>query len=163
MKCKKVRKNFLIFLDRELSDKRSIKIRNHLNGCTDCLKQMQFLSKVWSGEGELERIEASPYLWNKLSQRIAEYEDSRNLFSAFFETIARYAVPATATVVVSVGILIGIYLGSFPNSQNSESSSQSSVVTDKERFAQSSYLDSFADLPPESLGGIYVALESGKE
>ena len=163
MKCKKVRKKLLIFLDEELSERQRIEIQNHLNGCPGCLKQVGVLSKLWTVAGELERIEPSPYLWNNLSLRIAEYESSKNLFSAFFETIDRYAVPATTIVIFLIGIFIGISLGNFPNSQKPKASSLNSDVTAKEKFVKSSYLDSFDDLPPESIGGIYITLESEKE
>lgn len=162
MKCKKVRKKLVLFLDGELSEKQRIEIQNHLNSCPDCLKQVDVLLKIWDVSGELERIEPSPYLWNNLSLRIAEYESSKNLFSTFFETIARYAVPATAVVIFLIGIFTGIYLGSFPNSQKPKDSSLNSDVTAKEKFMRSSYLDSFDDLPPESIGGIYITLASKK-
>ena len=162
MKCKKVRKKLLIFLDGELPEKQKIEIRNHLNGCTDCLNQIDVLSKLLDISIKPKRIESSPYLWNKLSLRIAEYESSQNLFSAFFETMARYAVPAAVIVIFLSGIFIGIFLGSFPNSQKSKASSLNSDVTTKEKFVRSSYLDSFDDLPPESIGGILVTLRQKK-
>ena len=160
MKCKKVRKKLLLFLDGDLSEKQRIKIQHHLKGCPGCLKQVDVVSKLWNDAGELERIESSPYLWNRLSLRIAKYESSKNLFSAFFETIARYAVPATAVVILLIGIFSGIYLGSFPNSQQLDASRLNSDITAKERFVRSSYLDSFDDLPPESICGIYNVLTS---
>ena len=163
MKCKKVRKKLLIFIDGELSEKHRIEIQNHLNGCPDCLKQVNVLSKIWDIAGELERTEPSPYLWNKLSLRIAEYESSHNLFSALFETIARYSVSATAVMTFLIGIFIGIYLGSFPNFQKPKASSLNSDVTAKEKFVKSLHIDSFDDLPPESIGGIYITLASEKE
>lgn len=163
MKCKKLRKKLILFLEGELSEKQRIEIQNHLNGCPSCLKQVELLSKVWEGAGELERIEPSPYLWNKLSLRIAEYENSQNLFSAFFEKIARYAIPATTTLIFLIGIIVGIYLGSFSNSQNAKASRINSVDAAREKFVKSSYLDSFDDLPPESIGRIYITLASEKE
>ena len=163
MKCKKVRKKLLIFINGEFSEKHRIKIRNHLNGCPDCLKQSNVLSKIWDVPGKLEKIEPSPYLWNKISLRIAEYENSQNLFSSIFETIARYAVPATAVIILFIGIFAGILLGSFPNSQKLETSSLKSEVSAREKFVKSFYLDSFDDLPQESIGGVYITLASEKE
>lgn len=162
MKCKKVRKKLLLFLDRELPEKRMNKVQNHLNGCSDCSKHLDMLSNIWNVSGELERIEPSPYLWNKISLRIAEYDSSQNLFSTFFETIARYAVPATVTVVFLAGILAGIHLGSFPNSQKSKTFGLNSEVSAREKFIRSSYLDSFDSLPSESIGGVCLALTSDK-
>lgn len=163
MKCKKVKKRLLIFIDGDLSEKHRIKIQNHLNGCPDCLKQLNVLSKIWDVTGELEKIEPSPYLWNKLSLRIVEYENNQNIFSAFFETIVRYAVPATAVITLFIGIFAGILLGSIPNSQKLETSSLKSEVSAREKFVKSFYLDSFDDLPQESIGGIYITIASEKE
>ena len=163
MKCDKVRKKLLIFLDGELPEKQKVEIQNHLNGCPGCLKQVEVLLKIWDVAEGLERIEPSPYLWNKLSLRVVEYESSQNLFSAFFRTISRYTVPATVVVIFLIGILAGIYLGSSTNFQKIKTSNISSVATAREKFVRSSYLDIFDDMPAESIGGIYIALVSDKE
>lgn len=163
MKCKKVQKKLLLFWDNELSSRWTMKIKNHLDRCSECSEHFARLSKIWEFTGDFEQIEPSHYLWNRLSLKTSEYEKNRNIFSDFVEIIGRYAVPISATLIFLIGIVTGIYLGSFSTYQAPDSSTQETALTPNEQFVKSSYLDAFDDLPPESIGGIYIALESGKE
>ena len=60
------------------------------------------------------------------------------------------------------GISLGIYLGNMVASSNAQTAKAQSSSQDKERFFNSIYLDSFHDLPPESVGGVYVTLASNE-
>jgi len=163
MKCNTVKKKLILLLDNELSDRQMIKIQHHVDRCPDCSQQFEKLSQLWEFTGDCEPIEPSPYLWPKLSAKITEYEKDRSFWSGFIAIIDRYAVPVTATLIFLIGIVTGIYLGNFPADQNADWSTQPTVLSRNEQLVKYSYWDVFDDLPSESIGGIYIALESAKE
>ena len=95
---------------------------------------------------ELEGIEPSLYLWDNLLKRISSTK------SLIRKRTFHILAPITATIILIVGILTGIYLG---KTLYSESKS----FVQKENI-ELLYLNTFNDLPPDSIGGIYTSLVS---
>ena len=57
-----------------------------------------------------------------------------------------------------IGVFTGIYLGTFPNSQKSNTSRMKPMISAREEFIRSNYLDSLDDMPSDSIGRIYITL-----
>ena len=158
MKCNILRKKLLAYSDGELSPRQSTAIRNHLNHCPDCKKQFEMLSNIFNSADGFKRTVTPHSLWTKLSSKIEEYESRRNHFSAFWEIMQRYAVSLGILVIFGIGIFAGIFLGSFPDSKSSDAAGMEPALSARAQFIQSSFLETFNDLPPRSIGGIYKAL-----
>ena len=163
MKCSRVRKVLLSHADEELPARRRKAVQEHLKNCEDCFRQYEMLSNIFSDAREFERVQHSPFLWTKLSSRIEEYESSRNPFTRFMEFFPRYAMTFAIVAFISLGIVTGIFLGSTPDSQRRYDPGSNSNLTAEDQFVESLCLDVFDDLPPESLGGIFVTMTSEKK
>jgi len=162
MKHKKIEKKFLLYLDGELFKREMATVQEHLEHCSSCKENLHLLSEIWKAEAIGKRENPSPFLWTRLEVRIKEYECNQNLFTDFFEQLVRLARPALALSMLVGGILLGVYLGNIPVSRNAQGADVQSSAQNRDRFFNSIYLDSFRDLPPESVGGVYVTLASQK-
>jgi predicted anti-sigma-YlaC factor YlaD len=159
MKCKNVRKKIFSYIDKELSNRESSKIQNHLNECAYCKKQYDILSVIFTGTENYEKAIPSPYLWTRLSSKIEEFEKCK---SHFWIRIPKFAESLVMVVLFLISITIGIFLGNFPNLNNSETTDLKPALTENDKFVRSSYVETFDDLPPQSVGGVYVSLEFEK-
>lgn len=146
MKCRKIEKKLSAFLDNELKEKERRKIREHLKICPLCTQKLRELSLIQKFVKELEGIEPSLYLWDNLLKRISSTK------SLIRKRTFHILAPITATIILIVGILTGIYLG-----KTLYSESKSFV---QEENVELLYLNTFNDLPPDSIGGIYTSLVS---
>ncbi len=162
MSHKQIQRKLLLFLDDELTKNEKNKIKQHLKSCATCSKQLETLTELWKLNSRAKTIEPSPFLWTRVAARIKEYETHKRLFSDFFEHVAQLARPGLVLLMLVTGILLGIYIGNVPASSNTQSASVRSLAQERERFFNSLHLDSFRDLPPESVGGVYVTLASNE-
>lgn len=162
MKHKQVEKRLLLYLDGDLSTREKAAVQKHLAHCSSCKKDLEELFKIWKAETDRKCEYPSPFIWTRLEARITEYERNQNLITDFFEQLSRLVRPAVTLSLFAGGILLGIYFGSVPVSKSTQSVNSQSVAQERERFFNSIYLDSFRDLPPESVGGVYVTLASQK-
>jgi len=133
-----------------------------LDGCPGCLREFKGLSKIWNAAGEYKKIDPPPYLWKKILLRIDNYENRHHFFPAV-RIVNRYAIAGGSVAIVLAGIFLGIFLGSGTDLQSVTASGFDPYDTEREEVARSSYLDSFDNLPPKSLGGVYIALLSNNE
>jgi len=162
MKHKQIEKKLVLYLDGDLSSREMATVQEHLEHCSSCKEHLDLLSEVWRAEAAVKRENPSPFLWTRLEERIEQYERNHNLFIDFFEQLVRLVRPAFTLLILVGGIFLGVYLGNMVASSNVQTAKVQSSSQDKERFFNSIYLDSFRDLPPESLGGVYVTLASNK-
>ncbi len=165
MKCDRISKNLLAYVDRDISWKKRRAIQKHLKDCKDCSSRLKHLSKFWSVSFEHESVEPPPYFWSTLTSALDEYENRRTLPSSLSlaKFIHRYAFSLAAAVVLAVGISLGAYLGDFSENQEILLTGQDLEKSSQERFLNEIQLNSFDDLPQPSLGSIYVKLESIKK
>ena len=162
MKHKEIEKKLLLYLGGELSKHEMAAIQEHLEHCSSCKENLHLLSEVWREEAAVKRENPSPFLWTRLQAQIEEYERKQNLFTDFFEQLVRLVRPAFILLLLAGGIVLGAYLGNVPGSNRTQQANSQSAAQDEERFFNSIYLDSFHDLPPESLGGVYATLASNE-
>jgi|Deesub1362B_J571_1020462.scaffolds.fasta_scaffold02161_4 anti-sigma factor RsiW len=145
MRCKKVKEKLSAFIDKELDREKILEIEQHLAECSECNQELNLLIQAWNALEVLEKIEPSDNFEDRFWQRVRE----TRLRQPLFQKLSRKLLPAPVVVIILViGLLGGIYFGNilYPK--------QTKI---KENFLN---LDSFDDLPPESVGGIYFALVS---
>lgn len=159
MKCKTLRKKTMSYTDCELSSRQNSKIRDHLQHCEECIRQLEVFSQIFDNALRFNRISASPHTRTKLISRIKEYENRRNRFSDIRELFPKYTTAFGLVGLVAVGICFGIFLGNYSTSPLPGSTGFESTLPVEERYVQSSYLSAFDDLPSQSIGGIYITLD----
>ena len=159
MKCGKVTKKLLLFLDKELSEKESSAIQEHLNHCPNCSRRANVLTEFYSPLENIETVNSPAFLWEKLYQKITDYENNRNPVIQFFETVPRYATAFAMIVIFFMAVLTGIYLGSNSNLQSSTTLAVAAEISAEEEFVKATHINSFDDIPSESVGGVYLTLK----
>jgi len=159
MKCQEVRKKSSAFVDGELSEKKKVEITHHLETCPSCEEEAKVLSSlsVLLRE-EKESIKASPYFWNKLEQRIIQAQTNRNALDMIFEWLNRTLIPASATVVIVLGLFIGTNLGGVIYSKIAQILNPDNSSLVQQEMNQSLHLSTLNDFPQESIGEIYIGL-----
>ena len=160
MKCSKVTKRLLLFLDKELSEKETSEIQEHLNHCPNCSSRANALAEFYSPLENIETVHSPAYLWEKLYQKITDYENNRNPVTQFFETVPRFVTAFAMIAIFFMAVLTGIYLGSNSNLQESATLAVTTEISAEEEFVKQTYINSFDDIPSESVGGIYLTLQS---
>jgi anti-sigma factor RsiW len=159
MRCRKIKKKLLAFLDGEVGEKEKERIASHLKTCLSCGEEAKTLSSlsVLLRE-EKESIKASPYFWNKLEQRIIQAETNKNAFDTFLEWLNRTLIPASATAVVVIGLFIGIRLGGTIYTRIAQILNPDNSSLVQKEMNQSLHLSTLNDFPQESVGEIYIGL-----
>ena len=159
MRCRKIKKKLLAFLDGEVGEKEKERIASHLKTCLSCGEEAKTLSSlsVLLRE-EKESIKASPYFWNKLEQRIIQAETNKNAFDTLLEWLNRTLIPASATAVVVIGLFIGIRLGGTIYTRIAQILNPDNSSLVQKEMNQSLHLSTLNDFPQESVGEIYIGL-----
>jgi anti-sigma factor RsiW len=142
-----VQLNLLRLLDGELPAAQAAAARRHLADCPDCARKVAVLEQAWKAAREAGRVEPPPFLHARIAARIREYERNRHFLSDLTESLWRVAQRVVLVLLVAGAVGVGIYLGGSPANPAGKSAQ-----------GGPSYLDSFADLPPQSVGGVYATL-----
>lgn len=159
MRCGKVTRRLLAFLDGEIGEKEKERIANHLKTCRSCGEEAKALSSLWRllDEGK-ENIKPFPYFWNKLERRITEVKENQDIFGKLWEWLNKAFVPATATAVLVIGLFIGIQLGEAVYSSIARKLNPESISLAQREVDESLQLNTLDDFPGESIGGVYYTL-----
>lgn len=163
MDCKKIKKKLLLFLDNELSESQRNEIQHHLADCPDCSIHLKKLASIWERPTAIATIEPSPWLWSRIAAQLSASKKQSDLLAGFWESITSYVVPVAATAIVVIGILAGTYLGTLPKASGPDFSGQEPLLAAKTELIKTSHLDAFDDLPPASIGGAYLSLETNQQ
>lgn len=154
MRCKKIKKKLSAFLDNELDRKKTSEIEQHLAECSDCTQELKLLTQTWDALEVGEKTEPSNNFEAIFWQRVRE----RELGQSLYQRLLTKVIPVLTTVIIFfIGLLGGFYLGNEIYPKEIKVSSDESLSLGKENFL---YLDNFEDLPPESVGGVYIVLTS---
>jgi len=139
MKCKKVHKKLIFYIDGELSPEMTQKIRDHLANCTECKKLYNKMSETWKGETS-ERIPYQPFFYTRVKEGLRNSREKNAFHSRRFGRLILQ--PAIYFIVLGLGIFIGIQLGQGVTSgsrmSNNEISSQQEFI---EAYADSNYIN----------------------
>ena len=147
MKHDETEKRLLLLLDGELPARQASEAREHLAACPDCARKLAALERHWQAARAARRVEPPPFLYGRIGARIREYERNRHFLSDLTESLGRMAQRVALVILVAGAVGVGIYLGASPSDTSGKSAQ-----------GGPSYLDSFADLPPQSVGGAYATL-----
>jgi len=155
MKCKRIRRKLVAYLDGELREKQELSIKEHLTKCRQCKKEADLLSKSFCLLKGQEHLKPSEDFLANLWERIYSLEERQLLPQAIFGRLVHAALPAAVAAVLIIGILVGSSVEKIIPSQT--------VKLKEERYLTSIGLDSFQDLPTGSLPEIYFNLASAGE
>ncbi|NOZ60537.1 MAG: zf-HC2 domain-containing protein [Calditrichaeota bacterium] len=159
MKCTAAKKKFIALIDGELTKNEKIAIQTHLEVCSKCQVDFEFLKKIYIPAHELKPIAPAPFLWQKIYLRLAERKQKKTWGFGISEFFPRIATAAAIFLLLVTGITFGVYLGNF---------SDSIVATDQnttaptEELVRDAYLDAFDTIPPESVAGVYFSLQTAE-
>jgi predicted anti-sigma-YlaC factor YlaD len=110
MKCHSVRKKLSAYQDRELKGVEQEEITRHLLNCKACSEQYAQLEEFWQTFGKMEEISPDPWFYRQLVERIKKPPE-KGLLPALQRGFQLLRVPAIASGLLAVGILVGIHLG----------------------------------------------------
>jgi anti-sigma factor RsiW len=144
MRCSKARKFFSSYIDGELGENETSRLKSHLARCGRCsteLDEMRMLHGLFS---RAERFSAPPGFCGDVMQKIsARPVKVFSLFPAF----TRFAEAAAVVAAVTAGLMTGGMLINVVAPHQME-----------EQIAASLSLETLEALPPDSLGRAYLAM-----
>jgi len=106
MKCLKVRRKLIAFLDNELGKQERDKIEEHLNSCSVCSEELNNLSGVFETICLYEEIEPSPHFRNIVKQKIEKQEKKPVSFIEIFRFAIKKPLPKIAVLLLLMGLFI---------------------------------------------------------
>jgi predicted anti-sigma-YlaC factor YlaD len=139
MKCNKVHKNLIFYIDGELSSEMTQKVREHLSKCQECNKLYEKMNEAWKGETS-ESIPYQPFFYTRVKEGLRNRKEKKALDYRKYGRIILQ--PAIYFIVLGLGIFIGIQLGQGVTSgsrmSTNEISSQQEFI---EAYADSNYIN----------------------
>ena len=142
MRCSQ-RKLISSYIDGELNeDKRSL-LESHLNGCRECARELEELQKIHMLFPDAETFKAPHGFSTRVLANIRAKETRR--FGGFVNILAKSAECFAVLVLIVVGIILGSFLSK-------------TLAPEKGNVVASLSLDIFAPAPPDSVGGVYLAM-----
>lgn len=155
MKCKRLRRKLVAYLDGELREKQKLLIKKHLSQCAECRKEAHLLNESFCLLKGQDYLKPSEDFLANLWERIYCLEKRQLLPQAIFGRLVHAALPAAVAAVLIIGVLVGSSVEKIIPSPT--------VKLKEERYLTSIGLDSFQDLPTGSLPEIYLNLASAEE
>lgn len=157
MNCKSTKKKLLRLIDDELPMQDRKKVLHHLDSCEACADALRRISDMWGIQPEFQKCEPDQYAWQKLYVKISEQEAGVQQKGQLSKRLTRLALTGGLAALLVFSIFAGIYLGSEPMWQaDNELSSQSA----EQEFVKMVHIDSFEDVPPGSLGSVYMSISA---
>jgi anti-sigma factor RsiW len=160
MRCHNIQKKLSAYQDKELKLGEQEEVRKHLLSCDVCRKQYEKLEQVWQTLGELEEIRPDPWFYTQVVRKIKEPR-KQGFFQGVLWVFRILRKPASASVLLAIGIVAGSYLGNIL------------VRCDflpfqppRPTYSQEALLDSlrvFDPAPPGSLAHGYLQMASYEE
>ena len=151
MKCKKIRKKLVAYLDGELGEKQKLLIKRHLLECAECRKEVDLLSRTSCLLKNQPRIKSSldfdVNLWRKINSL-----EKREITPHPLKRVAYIILPAAVAAALIIGVFMGNLVEKLTPSQNVNTPNL------EEEYLSSIGLDSFEDFPPGSLPQAYFSL-----
>jgi predicted anti-sigma-YlaC factor YlaD len=154
MKCKRIRRKLVAYLDGELRRKQKLLIKQHLTKCRECKKEADLLNKSFYLLKDQQRLKPSQGFETNLWEKIYSSEEKQLLPQAIFGRLAHLILPAAVAAALIIGVVVGSSVEKIIPSQ---------TVKLEERYLTSIGFDSFQDLSPGSLPEIYLNLATAPE
>jgi len=154
MKCKKVKQNFLLLLDTELSKKRQLQIQRHLNNCPACRQQLSRIKGLYETFDNIDTPAPSPWLWTRISAAVNDYESHLTIFTRLQAYLPKFAVGLAMFLLLAFGVGVGIFIGS--PSETMASTRHQKTIDSAELYAETCGLDAFDAMTPQSISSVYA-------
>lgn len=92
MDCQNMGSKLSAFMDHELSIEEEVKLREHLEKCQKCRKELEEMGEVWNLMRQIDDIEPSAYFWDTLhtrllSQKEASFAKSNRVARSIWNTL----------------------------------------------------------------------------
>jgi anti-sigma factor RsiW len=156
MKCKRIRRKLVAYLDGELEEKQKLPIKEHLTKCRECKKEADLLETTLYLLKDQQRLKPSQGFEASLWEKVHSSEEEKQLLpQAIFGRFSRLILPAAVAATLIIGVVVGNSVEKIIPSQT--------VNLGEEKYLTSIGLDSFQDLPSGSLPEIYLNLASAGE
>jgi hypothetical protein len=111
MKCEEIQKELKAFLDNDMDDEKKREIKNHLEQCPKCSRELEEYKRLSGALRTWKGIEPSPHSFEKLESRVESSESFwRKVFTHSFLKKAAFQF-AVAVVVVGMTLAISQWLG----------------------------------------------------
>ena len=146
MRCPKT-KLISSYIDGELSVKERDLLESHINECRECAGELKRLQKMHELFADAETFKAPHGFSTKVLANIREKETER--FGGFVHILAKSAEGFAVLVLIVVGIILGSFLSK-------------TLMSEKGNLVASLSLDIFTPAPPDSVGGVYLAMTEVK-
>ena len=127
MKCKKIHKNLIFYIDGDLSSKENKEIEEHLSSCKNCSR---LYSEIKSSMGIIQNeksIETNPYLYTRIKQQLNNINENTTK-SVFAIQQKKLFQPIMVSFLIAVGIFIGVSIGNnYPIQENNIADTQTEL------------------------------------
>jgi len=101
MKCEDIQKELKAFLDDDINDQKKVEVKNHLDQCPNCAKELEQLRKLSEVLHTWKGIEPSAHMYKELESRIEPKESFwGKIFTYSFIKKAAFRFAEVAAVVV---------------------------------------------------------------
>lgn len=118
MKCGEIKRLLNLFLDGQLSQEQSLKVKAHLDICEDCSKEAIFLKDSWDFLNEYKPAVSSPNFkanfWKRLAQEEASFEKKK----VFALPWLKPRLIPVFTAVAAILICSSVYLENYFSDKN---------------------------------------------
>ncbi len=113
MRCTKVQRKLVPYLDKELGERLNTLVLNHLNKCMRCQEELRKLSLINSALGHQEELKVPFGFSRRVLDRLTEETVKRPLWQGFPWSLP---IPTFAqAAIMGMVVLLGIHLGvTFP-------------------------------------------------
>jgi anti-sigma factor RsiW len=162
MKCHRIQESLAAYQDGEIGGRGRERIAAHLEQCPDCRNVYAELEQVWQELEKIPEIETSPGFERRLFAGIRTTPEPRSLwgFSWLSWVCRAYAAPATAALVLLVGLALGGVLG---NALMTGFASSPAPMQISRADADIVSFRVFAAVPPGTLGDGYLRMANYTE
>jgi predicted anti-sigma-YlaC factor YlaD len=148
MRCKKAKELISPYMDGELSEGERKMIESHMKDCGNCRAEFEEIQHLHNLVAGAERFNA-PY---GFSTRILANQETKTLRNVLLVPLfARFAGMVAVLMIIGIGIVSGRFIGrsfSFQKAGN---------------IAALFSLDIFEPTPPDSVGGVYLAMTEARD
>ena len=146
MRCSKT-KLISPYIDGELKTRERDLLESHINECHECAGELEELQKIHEQFASAETFKAPHGFSTRVLANIREKETKR--FAGFVHILAKSAGGFAVLVLIFVGIILGSFLSK-------------TLVSEKGNVVTFLALEIFAPAPPDSVGGVYLAMTEAK-
>ncbi len=136
-------------VDGELTVGEKVQFESHAKGCPECSARLEAFQGMHAAFAGADREKAPAWFSARVRARVADMKPQR---TAAFPLLVRFAEIAVVLLMITVGVISGgLLVSSAPGPGPSMGD-----------FASSFSLEVFDPAPPDSVGGVYLAMTEAK-